>query len=401
MRRYRWVILGAGTFAQSTFAAVSVGLPALAPVLRSHYHLSLGQVGIVLGAVPLGMLGTLLPWGLLADRIGERAVMSTGLTGAGLALASISTTRSYGALVGLLALTGALGASINAASGRAVIGWFGADQRGLALGIRQTSVPIGGAVAAAVLPWLASGGKPAPAFIALGASLVGGAAVAAALVREAPAHEGPALTDVGRPIRELRNWLLAGGSGLFVIAQIAITTYAVLFLHEHRGLSTHSAALVLAAMNVLGIGARIASGRWSDQVGARIGPLRVLGAWITIGTAVVALLVDAPLAALVPALIVAGVLSLSWNGLAFTAAAETAGIARSGAALGFQQTVLGVIVSAGAPAFAALVAATSWRVAFAVAAVCPLAGVLVLLRVPEVTRAGRRRGTLAIPPAAR
>jgi sugar phosphate permease len=401
VRRYRWVILGAGTFAQSSFAAVSVGLPALAPVLRSHYHLSLGRVGIVLGAVSLGMLGTLLPWGLLADRIGERAVMSCGLGGAGLALGSVSLTRSYGALVGLLVLTGALGASVNAASGRAVIGWFGSEERGLALGIRQTSVPIGGAVAAAVLPWLASGGNPRPAFLVLGVGCVGGAAVAAALVREAPAREGPVLADVGRPFHDLRNWLLAGGSGLFVIAQIALTSYPVLFLHQHRGLSTHSAALVLAAMNVLGIGARIGTGRWSDRLGARIAPLRVLGTLITVGTAVVALLVDAPLAALVPALIVAGVISLSWNGLAFTAAAETAGIARSGAALGFQQTVLGVLVTVGVPAFAALVAATSWRVAFEVAAVCPLVGVLVLLRVPDVTGAGRRREMSAIPPAAR
>ena len=154
-------------------------------------------------------------------------------------------------------------------------------------------------------------------------------------------------------------------------------------------------------MNVLGIAARFSTGRWSDRLGARIAPLQVLGTLITLGTAAVALLVDAPLAALVPALIVAGVISLSWNGLAFTTAAETAGIARSGAALGFQQTVLGVLYTAGAPAFAALVAATSWRVAFEVAAVFPLVGVLVLLRVAEVTGAGRRREMSAIPPAAR
>ena len=33
---------------------------------------------------------------------------------------------------------------------------------------------------------------------------------------------------------------------------------------------------------------------------------------------------------------------MSWNGLSFTAAAEAAGPRRSGAAIGFQQTVLGV-----------------------------------------------------------
>ena len=67
MRRYRRVILGAGTLAQSSFSAVAVGLPALAPVLRSHHHLSLAQVGFVLGAVSLGMLPTLLPGAPVAE----------------------------------------------------------------------------------------------------------------------------------------------------------------------------------------------------------------------------------------------------------------------------------------------------------------------------------------------
>jgi predicted MFS family arabinose efflux permease len=219
-------------------------------------------------------------------------------------------------------------------------------------------------------------------------------------MREAPARERSVLVDVGAPFRELRNWLLAGGSGLFVVAQIALTSYPVLFLHQHRGLSTHSAALTLAAMNVLGIGARIGAGRWSDNRRARIGPLRALGSAIAVGTAAAALLVDAPLAALVPVLIAAGVLSLSWNGLAFTAAAETAGVERSGAALGFQQTVLGVIVSVATPAFAAVVEAASWRIAFAGAAVCPVVGVLALRRVPEVSGAGRSLETSVIRPAA-
>jgi sugar phosphate permease len=399
VRRYRWVILGAGTLAQSSFSASSVGLPALAPVLRSHYHLSLGQVGIALGAVSLGMIPTLLPWGLLADRIGERAVIALGLGSAGAAMAAVPLTKSFGALVVLLVLFGALGSSINAASGRAVMGWFGEDQRGLALGIRQSAVPIGGATAAATLPWLAHGGNPAPAFLALGVASFTGAAVAALLMREAPSRSEPALTGIGRPLRNLQTWRLAGGSSLFVVAQIAMTSYAVLFLHQHRGLSTHSAALVLAAMNVLGIGARVGAGRWSDRVRSRIGPLRVIGLVSSSGTLATALLVDAPLAVLVPVLVVGGVVSLSWNGVAFTAAAETAGAGRSGAALGFQQTVLGVFVAAGTPAFATLVGATSWRVAYAVAAVLPALGVLALRRIPAATAGGRSPGTSAIPPA--
>jgi sugar phosphate permease len=398
--RYRWVILGAGTLAQSSYSAASVGLPALAPLLQSHYRLSLGLVGIALGAVSFGALPTLLLWGFLADRIGERAVVAIGLGSAGGAMLAVPLTKSFAALVGLLALYGGFGASINAASGRAVMGWFHERQRGVALGVRQGAVPIGGATAAAGLPWLARGGDLQPAFLALGTATLATAAVAAILMREAPA--APAALDVagtGRPIRDVSSWLLAFGSSLFGIAQIALTTYPVLFLHQHRGLSTHDAALTLAAVNVLGIGVRIGAGRWSDHLRSRVKPLRILGLVISAGMAAVAALTDAPLAVLLPVLIAAGVMSLSWNGLAFTAAAESAGAGRSGVALGFQQTVLGITFAVATPVFAALVGATSWRIAFAAAAVVPLAGVLALRRLPAVTGGARSRETSVIPPA--
>ena len=71
------MILAAGTFAQSSFAALAVGLPALAPALRTHYGLTLGEIGVVLGSVGFGMLLTLLPWGLLADRSRPASVAKT------------------------------------------------------------------------------------------------------------------------------------------------------------------------------------------------------------------------------------------------------------------------------------------------------------------------------------
>ena len=405
-RRYRWIVLAAGTLAQSSIAAVVVGVPALAPALRSHYGLTLGETGVVLGAVGIGMLPTLLPWGLLADRIGERAVIVVGLTGAGAALAGVSATQTYGAAVAFLILAGALGSSVNAASGRAVMSWFGEEERGLALGIRQTAVPIGGAISAAALPWLASSGDTRPAFLALAAGCLAGAAVAGTLMRDAPRRHLPRTADPRGPLRDARMWRLGGGSALYLVAQIAITGYVVLFLHEHRGLSTHAAAAVLAAINVLAIGTRVGAGRWSDRLGLRVRPIRWIGGALVLAMLLAAGLVDAPLAALVPALMLAGVLSLTWNGLSFTAAAETAGLERSGAALGFQQTLLAVLGAGVPPAFAALVGATSWRTAFALAAAGPLLGLLALRAVPEPRGPMRRRdartpGRSALPPVAR
>jgi MFS family permease len=51
--------------------------------------------------------------------------------------------------------TGGTGGCINSASGRAVMGWFPAGKRGLAISLRVAAVPLGGAVGAAVLPPLA------------------------------------------------------------------------------------------------------------------------------------------------------------------------------------------------------------------------------------------------------
>jgi sugar phosphate permease len=403
--RYRWVVLAAGTLAQASFSAVAVGLPALAPALRADYGLSIGQTGIVLGAVGIGMLPTLLAWGLLADRTGERAVIAGGLAAAALVLAATAETVGFGPLTLLLILAGAFGASVNAASGRVVMGWFGPHERGLALGIRQTAVPIGGAASAAALPWLASAGGTHLAFLALAGGCFASAGVGGLLLRDAPGREpSPTSGRVGSVTHDRTMWLLGGGSALFLTAQIAILGYCVLFLHEHRGLSSHAAAAVLAGINVLGIGARIAAGRWSDRSGERIRPIRTIGLLLSGGMAVVAVLVDAPLGVLVPALVVAGVLGLAWNGLSFTAAAETAGHARSGAALGLQQTLLGVLAAIAPPGLAAIVAASSWRAAFAVAALGPLLGATALRAVPEpatTRRSGRRRGTSAIPPAAR
>ena len=397
---YRWVILAAGTFAQSSFAAASVGLPALAPALRSHYDLSLGRTGVVLAATGIGMLFTLLPWGLLADRFDERLVIATGLSGAGVVLVLCGTTKSFVSLTLALIGAGALGASVNAASGRAIMSWFGSRELGLALGVRQTAIPIGGALGAGVLPALASTGGTRLAFFFLGGSCITGALVAAVFIRPGRARV-PELTDVTRPLREPRLWLLGGGTAMYLTAQIGITGFVVLFLHDHRHVSTHAAAGLLAGINVVAIAARIGSGQISDRVGTRLRPLRAIGIALALATAAVAALVDGPLAALIPAFVIAGVLSMAWNGLAFAAAAEAAGAARTGAALGFQQTLLGVVVAGFAPVFAVIVGVASWRVAFVLAALGPLLGVLALQRVREAKprRGARTLETSAIPPA--
>jgi sugar phosphate permease len=377
--RYRWAILAVGVVAQASFSAVFFGIPVLAPALRSEYELTLAQLGVVLAAVNIGVLLTVLPWGVLADRIGERAVMATGLAVATGSLVAAATADGFVVLVAALVGAGAFGACVQAASGRAVMGWFDATERGFALAIRQTAVVVGGAFAALALPAATTvGGVRAALLVLAGGALISASASAFAL-REAPLVQESAPAPLLRALRDRRLLQLCGGSALLVVAQVSILGFTVLFLHDERGFSTAAAAAVLAVMQVLGGVLRLASGRWSDRVGTRLAPLLQLGFALAVALAVAAALTGAPTWLLVPALVVAGSLSSGWNALSFTAAAEIAGQARAGAALGLQQAFLALGAALTPLGFAAIVENVSWTAGFAFASAVAAAGTISLI----------------------
>lgn len=357
----------------------------IVPQLREEYGLSLAQIGVLLAASWIGTTLTLLPWGLAADRFGERVVLVSGLALCAGLLAGAAYAPGYEELVVLLALAGAAGASVNSSSGRAVMHWFPRSERGLALGIRQTAIPLGGFVAALSLPALAGGGGSEAAFLFLAALCAAGALVGAFFLRlrEPESAEELEVASILHTLADTKLWRLSLGSGLYLYAQLAVLGFAVLFLHDEHGVSEARAALVVAGSQVLAMGLRVGAGRWSDLVGSRLGPLLRIGLAVAAVMGAIAALAAGPLWLLVPTLALAGGLSMAWNGLSFTAAAELAGLRRSGAAIGFQQTVLGGLGVVAPIAFAATVAGVSWRAAFGVAAIVPLAGVALLRTLGE------------------
>ncbi|MBA2476414.1 MAG: MFS transporter [Actinobacteria bacterium] len=377
MPRYRWTILAVGTGAQTAFSAVLLGLPVLAPELRDHFGLSLRQVALLLAAQIAGSTATTVPWGLLADRLGERRVIAVGLGTSSLALVLAAAAGSFGVLLAALAVAGALGAAVQSASGRAVMGWFDPAERGLALGVRQTAIPAGGFLAAVVLPPVVSAGGLAAAFLAFAGAAALGALASALWLRDPPAESGP--PPAGRSaLRDRRIWRLAVGSSFLLFAQTGLIGFLVLYLHDERGLSPGLAAASFAGVNVVGGALRIGLGAWSDRLARRIAPLRRVGVALAGALALAVLATGARNALLLPPLLVAATLSISWNGLSYAATAELAGRGRSGGALGLQQSILGAVAVLGPLAFAAAVSAASWRAGFALLALAPLGGWLLL-----------------------
>ena len=367
-------MLAAGTAAAASQAVFGIGFAVIVPQLREEFDLSLGEIGVLLAASWIGTTLTLLPWGLAADRFGERIVLSIGMLGAALFLVGAAYASSFAQLVAVLGLVGAAGAAVNSASGRAIMHWFGRDERGFALGVRQTAIPLGGLIGALTLPPITEAGGLEAAFLYLAALTAAGGLVGALVLRGQTATDGIEPASVARTIGDGRLWRLSVGSGLYLYAQIAVLGFGVLFLVDEQGFSEQAAALVFAAGQVLAAAFRIGGGRWSDLMGARIVPLRRVGLAIVAVMLATAALAGGPAWLLVPTLILACGLTMAWNGLSFTAAAEIAGALRTGAAIGVQQTVLAASGVAAPVVFAATVSSTSWPAAFVVAAAIPLIG---------------------------
>lgn len=377
------MVLAAGTGAQTAYAAVVVGLPVLAPSIRRAFDLTLPQIGLMLAAFAAGGLSTGVAWGLAADRFGERRTLALGVGAMGLCLATMAAATTYAGLVVLVALAGATGASVASGSARAVMRWFPMDERGFALGLRQTAIPIGGLLTAALLPLVEDAAGLSVAFLALACTSFAGAAAGALLLRDngaldpRPRHGGER-RRAAWSLLDGRIWQLGISVGLYFFTQTTMVGFVVLFLHDARGVTVRTGALVLAAVNIFGGVLRIAVGRWSDRSRQRIVPLRHFG-FVTCGAmTLVVILSGAPVWALLPVVVLAGGVAMGWNGLAVTAAAELGGQERSGAAIGLNMSFISASGIVAPILFAATVSATSWRGAFTLLAVAALVGSLVL-----------------------
>jgi sugar phosphate permease len=370
-RARRWLVLAAGTVALTAGSAFQYGLAYLIPALRAS-GLSLAQAGVIVACPTAGLLLTLVAWGAAADRWGERRILATGLGVAGLVLLAAARARSTGALGACLVVAGAAGASVYAASGRLILGWFAARERGLAMGIRQSAQPLGVAVAALALPTLATRGL-AVAFAFLSGFCLVAAALVVAVVRDPGRSGEQAQAQRGSPYRTGLLWRIHAASALLVVPQFTVSTFALVFLVDARGWRAPAAGALLAAAAAAGAGSRLGAGHWSDRLGSRMRPMRILALATTAALLAVALTAVAVPVLAVPILLAAAVLVVSTNGLAFTAVAELAGPVWAGRALGIQNTGQNALAALTPPIMAVLIGAAGYPAAFAVAGVLPLA----------------------------
>lgn len=362
--------------AATLFANVFIYAAALLiPSLHEQRGLELAQAGLLAAMPSFGMVVTLVAWGYVVDRLGERLVLVVGSALTAAAAFAAAAADSLTAVAVCLFLGGMAAASSNTASARVVVGWFEPHQRGLVMGIRQTAQPLGVALGALVIPQLAQSRGVSVALL-FPASLCAVAAVACAV----------GVLDPPRPPRGQANpqmlaspyrgsstlWRIHLVSVLLVIPQALLWTFTLVWLMTDRGWSAASAGAMVTVAQILGAGGRVAAGRWSDIVGSRLHPVRVIAiaAAIAMGLLAVTDLMNSPVA--IAIMLAASVITVSDNSLAFTAITEIAGPFWSGRALGVQNTTQLFANGLVGPAFGALIAIAGFPAAFAVCAAFPL-----------------------------
>ena len=350
----RWKVLAAGTLANVAFSIVVNGFPMTAIQLRTGYGLDAWSLGLMLGMMGLGVAISELPWGMLADHWGDRPVLLLGLGGSALVLACMTVwgaphsghTPGLALVYAGLLVTGLLGGSVNGASGRAIMHWFAPGERGLAMSIRQTAVPMGGALGALLLPRIAaSAGFDAMfAFLAVICVLCAGL-VWLWIINPPDADTPTAAQDHPRSPSALKNtlvWQIACGIAILCAPQFAVLSFGTVFLHDAAQVSS---AAITTAMVTLQVGAmvlRIWSGRWTDRHGNRIGFLRWCAALSALSFVALAAAqaVHLPGVMLAVMLAVSGVCVSAWHGVAYAELATQAGATQAGTALGLCNTLV-------------------------------------------------------------
>lgn len=360
----------------------------LAPFMVAELGVSKAQFGAVQSAFYVVGALMALPAGVLADRFDGRWLLLGCLLAMAVPLALLSRAGTLAAVTVLAGLCGLGNGAINQVGARGVLHWFPPRRRATAMGLRQTGNMLGAALAAVALPGLAQwlGWRTAVLLVAAVAAIA--ALTSGGLYREAPigadATPGKVRPKLGAVAGQfLRNrpfvrlLLLAP---FIAYAQIAMTTFFVLFLTDRQQLPAALAGSLLGGALLAAAVGRVAWGVIADRLFARSRGrcLALVMALTALAAAALAMLpADAgPWRAGMIGLLY-GFCAMGWQGLLMVVIAESVGIALAGTAVGLLINVAWIGFVLGPVAFGALADgpgyASAWVSVAVVAALCALA----------------------------
>ncbi len=328
--------------------------PILAPVAQHDVGVSAAAVGLVMALIYVSSVPAALVSGKVIGRLGAIRVSQLCIlfSSAGMALMAIPNpwVIAAGALIIGIGYGAVTPASSTVLADKAPLG-----MRSLIFSIKQTGVPIGGAIAGALVPFLiiSIGWQ----YAAISIALIGVAVIAAAqpiqrgIDSSQPHRQVASGTGLLEPLRMVfshaRLRELAISSFAFSGMQMCLGSYLVVLLIERAALTVAVAGGALSVAMIAGIFGRLFWGVLADYGLSARSVLGLLGLLMATGAMLMTLIDNTwTLGFIYLVCFLFGASAVGWNGVYLAAVAHIAPPGRAGSATGasLAMTYSGVVI---------------------------------------------------------
>lgn len=273
MRSDRGPILVAVSSGWLLAIGIRLVFPVLLPQIRSEFGVDLTTAGVLLTVLWVGYAVAQFPGGLLADRIGERCILTVSVLLATVGTVVVATAPILLAFVAGTVLVG-IGTGFYGTTRLTVLSDVFDDKSGTAIGINQAvgnvgtaTLPAAAGLLAVVVGWRYGFGVLVPLFLATAVGLW----VTVPTRTSDPA--GVSGTDLLNPVLRgvsRRPVVLATVSMLLVsLVYQGFTGFYPTYLASEKGMSEGFAATLLGLFFASGAVVQFVAGVMSDHVGVR------------------------------------------------------------------------------------------------------------------------------------
>ena len=332
---------------------------ACSPLIADELGLSPVDIGLIASAYSAAMGGLSIPAGRLADSLGVRNALFLAAMLIAAGALTIAASTSFPLVLAGIVLCGAGYSLVNPAAGRAVLQWYPHELRGTLMGIKQTGVPIGGAIgtASAVLA-PALGWQTVIAGLGAVTALMGFVFIilprdtsSASVRRKSLRAELDAIGQLFRDPVLGRNNL---ASGLTNGGQFILWSYLTEFLRLGAGFGLPLANACLSILHLSSIAGRVLWGWLTDRVMRRDSrvALLILAAISVAGMLGMAVVTPQNALVIVPFLaILLGLTICSATGVQLALTLQNARPDQAGGAIGYNMLVTNIGGVLAPPAF--------------------------------------------------
>lgn len=380
-------LLVALTFSHSMAAMAMMVLPAVAPVVAREYGVDASLVGYQISIVSVGLLISLLSVGNLSRKLGGCRTNQIGhsLVAVGMLLMLMPSIAFL--LPGSLVI--GLGFGLLAPSAAALLIRFAPPaRRNLLFSIHQTSIPLGGMVAALGAPAIAVNFGWRWAFACAFLLII----TAIVLMQAGRARwDDDRVPDTPTLARNpfdgfLSNWRdaklrrLSIAGCAFCWAQFCVSAFTVVACVETIGMSLIGAGTVLMVVQLANAAGRMIAGWIADRLGSATAVLICMG-WTMLAVSIGFLWLSPawPAALVYVMFALLGITSGAWAGILLAEVGQLAPAGHVGAVVSGTLVYVNLGKLAGPAVFAATYAMThSYGIAFALVAVPALVAVICL-----------------------